>query len=113
MKNSKLVRRKKVVKGTAIKPRLVVFRSNNHIYAQVIDDDLAHTLIACSTLDSEVKSKVTDLTRTQTSKIVGEELGKRLLEKNISSVSFDRGIRPYHGCIQALAEGVKEVGLNF
>ena len=50
---------------------------------------------------------------TQTSKIVGEELGRRLLEKNISSVSFDRGIRPYHGCIQALAEGVKEVGLNF
>jgi large subunit ribosomal protein L18 len=113
MKKSKLAKRKKTIKGTASRPRLVIFRSNQHIYGQVIDDDASHTLLACSTLDSEVKANLKDLTQTQVSEVVGKALGKRLLEKNISTVIFDRGIRPYHGCVQAFAEGAKEVGLNF
>jgi len=113
MKKSKLSRRRNRIKGTAKRPRLVVFRSNKHIYAQVIDDDLSHTLLSCSTLDSELKGKTTDLTNVQISQLVGEALGKKLLDKEISNLVFDRGIRPYHGCIKALADGVKELGLHF
>ena len=84
MKKSKLSRRRNRIKGTAKRPRLVVFRSNKHIYAQVIDDDLSHTLLSCSTLDSELKGKTTDLTNVQISQLVGEALGKKLLDKEIS-----------------------------
>jgi len=106
-------RRKKVIKGTASRPRLIVFRSNNHIYGQVVDDNSAHTLISCSTLDPEIKSQLTNLSKIEMSQIVGQSLGKKLLENNISTLIFDKGIRPYHGRIKAFAESVKEVGLNF
>lgn len=100
-------------KGTIDRPRISVFRSNKHIYAQVIDDTQARTLIACSTLDSELKGILENTGNIQASYKVGELIGHRLLGNNIKKVVFDRGGRPYHGRIKALAEGIREVGIIF
>jgi large subunit ribosomal protein L18 len=104
---------KKKIIGTAEKPRLCVFRSNQHIYAQVIDDTKSSTLVSCSTLDLEIREQ-SEIGRTcKTSELVGLVLGKRLIEKNIKTVVFDKRNKPYHGRIKALAEGVRKSGLIF
>nr|YP_010922976.1 ribosomal protein L18 [Colpomenia sinuosa]WJZ45292.1 ribosomal protein L18 [Colpomenia sinuosa] len=106
-------REKKRIKGDGRKPRLSVFRSNKHIYAQVIDDSASTTIISCSTLEVEVKAKCEKTSNKFASKIVGEIIGTRLLEKNIKEIVFDRGQKSYHGRIKELAEGARLVGLNF
>nr|YP_009865352.1 50S ribosomal protein L18 [Saccharina latissima]YP_010688167.1 50S ribosomal protein L18 [Saccharina longissima]QKE47508.1 50S ribosomal protein L18 [Saccharina latissima]UBI41466.1 50S ribosomal protein L18 [Saccharina sp.]WBR65356.1 50S ribosomal protein L18 [Saccharina longissima] len=106
-------REKKIIKGNNLKPRLAVFRSNKHIYAQVIDDSCSKTIISCSTLELEVKAKCDKTSNKMASKIVGEIIGTRLLEENIKEIIFDRGKKSYHGRIKELAEGARLVGLNF
>nr|YP_010206967.1 ribosomal protein L18 [Alaria crassifolia]UAX21564.1 ribosomal protein L18 [Alaria crassifolia] len=106
-------REKKIIKGNNLKPRLAVFRSNKHIYAQVIDDSCSKTIISCSTLELEVKAKCEKTSNKMASKIVGEIIGKRLLEENIKEIIFDRGKKSYHGRIKELAEGARLVGLSF
>lgn len=104
--------RRKIV-GTPERPRLNVFRSLNHIYAQIIDDVNGHTLVAASTLDKELKEKVESLTKKEAAKLVGETVAKRAAEKGIETVVFDRGGYIYHGRIKELAEGAREGGLKF
>nr|YP_011006840.1 50S ribosomal protein L18 [Lessonia variegata]WAM64127.1 50S ribosomal protein L18 [Lessonia variegata] len=106
-------REKKIIKGNNLKPRLAVFRSNKHIYAQVIDDSCSKTIISCSTLELEVKGKCEKTSNKLASKIVGEIIGTRLLKENIKEIIFDRGKKSYHGRIKELAEGARLVGLNF
>ena len=106
-------REKKKIKGNQLKPRLSIFRSNKHIYAQVIDDSCSKTILSCSTLDSEVKAKCEKTSNKLASKIVGEIIGTRLLAENIKEIVFDRGKKSYHGRIRELAEGARLVGLNF
>ncbi len=100
--------------GTNERPRLAVFRSNNHIYAQVIDDDSQSTICSASTIDKELKGK--DLKSTSTcssSSEVGTLLAKRAIKKGIVEVVFDRGGNIYHGRIKALAEAARNAGLKF
>ena len=94
--------------GTAERPRLAVFRSTQHIYAQIIDDTVGKTLVAASTLEVKV-----DGTKTDAAKAVGAAVAKKALENGIEKVVFDRGGNLYHGRIQALAEGAREAGLDF
>ncbi len=104
--------RKKVV-GTAERPRLNVFRSLKHIYAQVIDDDKGHTLVAASTLDPELREKLDGLTKTEQAELVGRLVAERALARGIKKVVFDRGGYKYHGRVKALAEGSRKAGLEF
>lgn len=104
---------KKKIKGTAERPRLCVFRSNQHIYAQVIDDIKCLTLVSCSTLDVEIRQQINVGKTCQASELVGLVIGKRLLEKNIQTVIFDKRNKTYHGRIKALAEGARKAGLIF
>lgn len=110
----KVIRQKKhwrtrnKIKGTAVRPRLAVFRSSQHMYAQIIDDTEGKTLVAASTLEVKV-----DGTKTDAAKAVGEAVAKKALEKGIDKVVFDRGGNLYHGRIKALAEGAREAGLDF
>ena len=101
------------VKGTDGRPRLCVFRSLNHIYAQVIDDTIGHTLVAASTLDHEVKGELDGKNKTGMSGLVGTLLAKRALTKGINQVAFDRGGFKYHGRVKALAEAARKEGLKF
>jgi large subunit ribosomal protein L18 len=105
------VRRK--VSGTAERPRLAVFRSNQHIYVQIIDDAQQHTLVAASTLDPDLKSEIKSGSNCDASTEVGKLIAKRSLEKGISKVVFDRGGNLYHGRVKALAEAAREAGLDF
>ncbi|HEY9742598.1 MAG TPA: 50S ribosomal protein L18 [Coleofasciculaceae cyanobacterium] len=105
------VRRK--VSGSAERPRLAVFRSNQHIYVQVIDDNLQHTLAAASTLESAVKSEVKSGATCDASVEIGKLIAQRAREKGISKVVFDRGGNLYHGRVKALAEAAREAGLDF
>ncbi|MCG9892643.1 MAG: 50S ribosomal protein L18 [Thermosynechococcaceae cyanobacterium MS004] len=105
------VRRK--VSGTAERPRLAVFRSNQHIYAQLIDDVAQATLAAASTVDAEVKEKLASGATREASGEVGKLIAQRALGKGISSVVFDRGGNLYHGRVQALADAAREAGLEF
>lgn len=99
--------------GTPERPRLAVFRSNQHIYAQVIDDAHHSTIVAASTLDPDLKADL-DLGRTcDASARVGQLIAERSLEKGIKQVVFDRGGKLYHGRVKALAEAAREGGLNF
>ena len=104
--------RKKVV-GTPERPRVSVFRSQSHIYAQVIDDTKGHTLAAVSTLDPEVRKKAAGLKKTEQAKIVGEVLAARAKDKKVTKVVFDRSGYKYHGRVKALAEAAREGGLDF
>lgn len=104
------VRRK--LSGTAERPRLAVFRSNQHIYVQVIDDEQQHTLAAASTLEPTLKSELSGATR-EASAEVGKLIAKRSREKGITQVVFDRGGNLYHGRVKALAEAAREAGLDF
>ncbi|MGF1541935.1 MAG: 50S ribosomal protein L18 [Pleurocapsa sp.] len=104
---------RKKVSGTPERPRLCVFRSNTHIYAQVIDDIAQHTLVAASTLDSSIKSGFSSSAACPASAAVGKLVAERALEKGIAQVVFDRGGNLYHGRIKALAEAAREAGLDF
>lgn len=104
--------RKKVF-GTSERPRLSVFRSNMHIYAQVIDDTKQHTLVAASTVEAEVKSSIKSGANSDASIQIGKLIARRSLEKGIEKVVFDRGGNLYHGRVKALAEAAREAGLDF
>ena len=100
--------------GTSDRPRLSVFRSNNHIYAQVIDDQSQNTLCSASTLDKELRSSLNgDGNGCSASTAVGEMVAKRALAKGIQQVVFDRGGNIYHGRVKALANAAREAGLDF
>ena len=104
--------RNKIV-GTPERPRLNVYRSSNHIYAQVIDDVTGTTIASASTKDKEIVAKVAELTKVDAAKIVGAEVATRAQAKGIKSVVFDRGGYLYHGRVKSLAEGARENGLDF
>ena len=106
-------REKKKIRGDNLKPRLSVFRSNKHIYAQVINDFDSTTILSCSTMDLDIKAKCEKTSNKLASKIVGETIGTRLLQKDIKEIVFDRGKKSYHGRIKELAEGARLVGVNF
>ena len=106
-------RQRRDLNGTEERPRLNVYRSTNHIYAQVIDDTTGNTLVAASTLDAELKAKLDDKTKTEASKLVGKLVGQRALEKGVKKVVFDRGGYLYTGRVAAVAEGAREAGLDF
>ena len=101
------------VEGTTARPRLCVFRSLNHIYAQVIDDSQRHTLIQASTLDSEIRDEVAGKVKRDRAGLVGSLVAKRALDKGITQVVFDRGGYKYHGRVRTLAEAAREAGLKF
>jgi large subunit ribosomal protein L18 len=106
---------KKKLRGDVSRPRLVVYRSLNHIYAQVVNDVSGKTLLSLSSLSKEVRSKSEGehYSKTDKSKIVGQMLAEKCLDKGIKKVVFDRDGYKYHGRIKALAEGAREGGLNF
>ena len=99
--------------GTAERPRLAVFRSNNHMYAQIIDDSVGHTLAAASTAEKAVKAELEKTNNVAAAAYVGTVIAKRALEKGIEEVVFDRGGFLYHGKVQALADAAREAGLKF
>lgn len=101
------------VSGTPERPRLAVFRSREHIYAQLIDDTNQHTLAAASTVEPEIKSALPSGANCEASKQVGKTIAERSLELGIQKVVFDRGGNLYHGRIRALAEAAREAGLDF
>ena len=101
------------LQGTAERPRLNVFRSSEHIYAQVVDDDLGNTLAAASSLDSELRGKLDGLNKTQQASRVGQLVAQRALAKGLKQVVFDRGGYKYQGQIKALADASRENGLEF
>ena len=106
------LRIRKKVSGTNARPRLAVFKSNQHIYAQVIDDDRQHTLASASTVDKDVVGALAECNRCEASAAVGKLLAQRALELGISKVVFDRGGNLYHGRVKALAEAAREAGLE-
>ena len=100
--------------GTPQKPRLAVFRSNNHIYAQVIDDDSQSTICAASTIEKDLRVNLkSNGSNCDASKAVGELVAQRALSKGVQQVVFDRGGNIYHGRVKALAEAAREAGLEF
>ena len=107
-------RLRRYIIGSETRPRLAVFRSNNHIYAQVIDDNAQQTICSASTVDKELKEDSEKLSSNCTSSsIVGKLLAKRAINKGIKEVIFDRGGNLYHGRVKALADAAREAGLNF
>ncbi len=101
------------VSGTQERPRLNVFRSLQHIYAQVIDDWEGETLVSASTVDLAIRPQLDGLSKTEQARVVGEAVAERALEKGIGTVVFDRGGYKYHGRVKALAEAAREMGLEF
>ena len=99
--------------GTAARPRLAVFRSNNHMYAQIIDDTVGKTLAAASTLEKDVKAELEKTNNVDAAAYLGTVIAKRALEKGITEVVFDRGGYIYQGKVAALAEAAREAGLTF
>ena len=101
------------VKGTLDRPRLSVYRSNENIYAQIIDDTNSTTLLSCSTLDRSIKLAVSTGRTCDASRLMGEKLAELSLKKNITKIVFDRGPYLYHGRVKALADGARAGGLQF
>ncbi len=118
-KSRKLVREKKHRRmrnrfaGTPERPRLAVFRSNNHMYAQIIDDTVGNTLVAASTLEKDVKAELEKTNNVDAAAYLGTVIAKRALEKGITEVVYDRGGYIYQGKVAALAEAAREAGLTF
>ena len=118
-KSRALVREKKHrrmrnhLSGTAERPRLAVFRSNNHMYAQIIDDTVGNTLVAASTLDKDVKAELEKTNNVDAAAYLGTVVAKKALDKGIETVIFDRGGFIYSGKVQALADEAREAGLKF
>lgn len=104
---------RKKISGTSERPRLNVFRSNGHIYAQIIDDVAGNTLASASTLDKALRGDLSGQSPQESAKAVGKALAERAKSKGIENVVFDRGGYPYHGRVKALAEGSREGGLVF
>lgn len=108
------VRVRAKVSGTQARPRLNVFRSSAHIYAQVIDDNQGHTLLATSDLDVEVRERAgAEATKSERARVVGEVIGERAKAAGIDAIVFDRGGYLYHGRVKAVAEGARAAGLTF
>ena len=101
------------ISGTAEKPRVFVFKSNRYIYTQVLDDVKGMVLTSASTLEKEFREKNRNYKNKESSKILGEILAKRLKQKKIEKIVFDRGVSLYHGRIQALAEAMRKGGIHF
>ena len=99
--------------GTAERPRLAVFRSNNHMYAQIIDDTVGKTLVSASTLDKDVKAELEKTNNVEAATVVGTVVAKKALEKGITTVVYDRGGFIYEGKVKALADAAREAGLEF
>lgn len=107
------VRVRRKITGTASRPRLCVFRSLNHIHAQIVDDSGGLTLVSMSTLDPEVRSRTDGMVKVKKAEAVGTSLAERALEKGIKQVVFDRGGYQFHGRVKALAEAARQAGLEF
>ena len=107
------IRVRKRVSGTADKPRLCVFRSLSHIYAQVIDDVSRTTVVAASDMEPAIKGKLSGKNKTDVAALIGEAVAQRAKEKGVTKVVFDRGGYPFHGRIKALAEAARSGGLEF
>ena len=99
--------------GTAERPRLAVFRSNNHMYAQIIDDTVGNTLVSACTLQKDVKAELEKTNNVDAAAYLGTVIAKKALEKGITTVVFDRGGFIYAGKVKALAEAAREAGLDF
>ncbi|MCL2253936.1 MAG: 50S ribosomal protein L18 [Lachnospiraceae bacterium] len=99
--------------GTAGKPRLAVYRSNNHMYAQIIDDTVGNTLVAASTVEKDVQAELKKTNDTTAATYIGKLIGKRAIDKGITTVVYDRGGFVYQGKVKALADGAREAGLEF
>ncbi|MBO4534821.1 MAG: 50S ribosomal protein L18 [Clostridia bacterium] len=116
-KNAERIKRHKRIRnrisGTQEKPRLSVYRSEKHIYAQIIDDVAGKTLVACSTVEKAVAEQIKDLDKKGAAKVVGKALAEKALANGIKVVVFDRGGYLYTGRVQALADGAREGGLEF
>jgi large subunit ribosomal protein L18 len=104
---------RKKVSGTAERPRLTVFRSSKHIYAQVVNDDLHSTIATASTLDEALKASLSGLKKSEKAKKIGAAIAERLKAKGIDKVVFDRNGYIYHGRVSALADAAREAGLKF
>lgn len=113
IRERKHLRVRKKISGNGERPRLAVFRSAKHIYAQIIDDITGTTLVAASTVDEALKGKVGNSGNKDAAKAVGKLVGEKALEKGITKVVFDRGGYLYHGRVKELAEGAREAGLEF
>jgi len=116
LKAIKKIRHRRVrqkITGMISRPRLCVFRSLNHVYAQLIDDSRGQTLVSMSTLDSQVRSKTNGMGKSKKAGIVGTLLAEKALNKGIKQVVFDRGGYKYHGRVKALAEAARKAGLEF
>jgi large subunit ribosomal protein L18 len=101
------------IHGTAERPRLNVFRSNDNIFAQVINDDLGHTIASASTIDKELAAQVEGKPKTEAAKIVGQAIAERAKKAGVETVVFDRAGFQYHGRVAALADGARDAGLKF
>ena len=112
-KNRIRKRIRKKIRGTSERPRVFVFKSNRYLYTQVIDDENSHILVSASTLEKEFKGKNKNYKNMDASQVLGGILAKRLKEKKIERVVFDRGIYPYHGRIKAFAEAMRKGGVIF
>ena len=99
--------------GTAERPRLAVYRSNNHMYAQIIDDTVGNTLVSASTLQKDIKAELSKTNDVDAAALVGKVVAERALEKGIKTVVFDRGGFIYQGKVKALADAAREAGLEF
>ena len=104
---------RKKVEGKETRPRLSVFRSARHIYAQIIDDTRGHTLASASTSDRELKNELEGLKKREQARLIGETLARRAKSQGVTRVVFDRGGYRYHGRVRSLAEGAREAGLEF
>lgn len=109
----KHVRLRNRFSGTAERPRLAVFRSNNHMYAQIIDDTVGNTLVSASTLEKEIKAELEKTNNVDAAAYLGTVIAKRAIEKGIKEVVFDRGGFIYQGKVAALADAAREAGLEF
>lgn len=113
MRQKKHLRIRKHIVGTAERPRLSVFRSLKHIYAQIIDDSKGITLLSASTLEAPLKTELDNPGNIEAARKVGQIIGKKAVEKGLKQVVFDRGGNLYHGRVKALADGAREAGLEF
>ena len=113
LREKKHMRLRNRLSGTAERPRLAVFRSNNHMYAQIIDDTVGNTLVAASTVEKEVSAELEKTNNVDAAAYLGTVIAKRAIEKGINTVVFDRGGFIYQGKIKALADAAREAGLEF
>lgn len=113
LRKKRHMRLRNKISGSAERPRLNVYRSSSHIYAQVIDDTKGITLVSASSMEEAIKEQVKSTGSKEAAALVGKMVGDRAKEKGIESITFDRGGYIYHGRVKALAEGVREAGLKF